>query len=245
MGRQYRKDYRKIRMMDTAIKILLVEDEELIGTMVKLNLTQEGFEVVWYREGKPALLSARHELFDLILLDIMLPDANGIDLARSLRNQGVGAPILMLTARGDVSSKVESLEAGADDYLIKPFDIRELIARVRALIRRSQGERQPPSSALLAIGQNRINLETREVVTSDGNIILSEKETALVSLFIRNAGKTLSRADILEEVWGMDVNPTERTVDNFILHLRRLFESNPSRPRHFITVRNVGYRFEP
>ena len=231
--------------MDTAIKILLVEDEELIGTMVKLNLTQEGFEVVWYREGKPALLAARHELFDLILLDIMLPDSNGIDLARSLRTQGIGAPILMLTARGDVSSKVESLEAGADDYLIKPFDIRELIARVRALIRRSQGERQPPSSALLAIGQNRINLETREVVTSDGNIILSEKETALVELFVRNAGKTLSRADILEEVWGMDVNPTERTVDNFILHLRRLFESNPSRPRHFITVRNVGYRFEP
>ncbi len=236
---------REIRRMETTVKILLVEDEELIGTMIKLNLTQEGFEVIWYREGNPAVRAARHELFDLILLDIMLPDSNGIDLARGLRKQGTGAPILMLTARDDVSSKVESLEAGADDYLIKPFDVRELIARARALIRRSQGERQPPSSALLDIGPNRVNLETREASTSEGDIVLSEKEAALVALFARNAGKALSRADILEEVWGMDVNPTERTVDNFVLHLRRLFEIDPSRPRHFITVRNVGYRFDP
>jgi DNA-binding response OmpR family regulator len=134
---------------------------------------------------------------------------------------------------------------GADDYLPKPFDVAELIARAHALVRRSQSEREIPTDQLVRIGPYEANFETREAKTNEGNQMLSEKEVALLRLLVRARGRTLSRSDILEEVWGMDVSPTGRTVDNFILRLRRLFEPEPEQPRHIITVRGVGYRFVP
>jgi len=226
-------------------RLLLVEDEELVGTMVRLNLEQDGHTVDWHRAAEPALEAAALQPYDLVVLDIMLPGISGTDALAALRRDGYGGPVLMLTARAEVETKVASFEAGADDYLTKPFDVPELLARVKALLRRSQAVREIPSERQVAIGAYRANLETREAETREGPVELTETETRLLELFVRNAGTSLSRADILEEVLGMDTSPTERTVDNFVLRLRRLFEADPRRPRHFVTVRALGYRFEP
>lgn len=226
-------------------KVLLIEDEELVGTMVRMNLESAGHQVTWHKTGDQALEALASSHFDVILLDIALPGKDGILLLEQLRQQGVNTPIMMLTARSDVDTKVKALELGADDYLPKPFDVAEMIARVNALVRRSQSDREIPSSQIVQFGQYQINLQTRMADTNEGEVMLSEKETAMIALLIRARGQALSRSDILEEVWGMDVSPTERTVDNFILRLRKLFEPEPDKPRHFVTVRGTGYRFVP
>jgi two-component system, OmpR family, alkaline phosphatase synthesis response regulator PhoP len=226
-------------------KILLVEDEELVGTMVRLNLESAGYRVVWIRNGSEAAERAAAESFDLILLDIALPGLNGLSVLRGLRKSGLETPVMMLTARSDVPAKVEALDFGADDYLPKPFDVAELVARVNALLRRSRAERAIPSDQLVHIGEHEVNLETRRAGSSDGDVTLSEKEAALVRLLLRSRGKVLTRSDILDEVWGMDVSPSERTVDNFMVRLRKLFEPDPEKPIHIITVRGEGYRFVP
>jgi len=226
------------------IKILLAEDEALIGTMVKMNLEREGFAVDWVADGERALQSAASQRFDLLIFDIRMPGRDGLELAREVRKKGIGAPILMLTLMSDTTTKVKALDRGADDYLTKPFDIAELLARVRALVRRSQADRQVPAHRVFRFGQYEINFETHSARGNEGLITLSEKEAGLMELFVRARGQVLSRLDILEEVWGMDANPTDRTVDNFILRLRKLFEPDPERPRHILTVRGLGYRFD-
>jgi two-component system, OmpR family, alkaline phosphatase synthesis response regulator PhoP len=223
--------------------LLLVEDEELVGTMVRMNLAAEGYDVTWVRSGPEGIAAAREHPFDLILLDIGLPGADGIDVLRTLRQAGLGTPVLMLTARGDVATKVETLELGADDYLPKPFDVAELSARVKALVRRARAQRQIPSSQVIRFGAYQVNLATREAVTNDGTVTLSEKEAAFLGLLVKADGQTLRRSDILDEVWGVDAMPTERTVDNLVLRLRKLFEPDPDAPRHLLAVRGVGYRF--
>ncbi len=228
------------------IRILLVEDDPLIGTMVRLNLTQEGFDVDWQLTGELGLTAATTARFDVILLDIGLPGQSGMETARQVRAAGVGTPIVMLTARDDMQTKVHALDGGADDYLCKPFDMAELLARVRAQVRRSQGSLEVPTDQQFALGCARVNLEKHALQTADGEWHnLTDKETALVRFLVRNPGKTLSRADILEEAWGMDSSPTERTVDNFIVRLRRWVEPEPDHPRHILTVRGWGYRYEP
>ncbi len=228
------------------MRILLVEDDPLIGTMVRLNLEHEGFEVRWYKTGESALEVVEADRFDVILLDIGLPGMNGIDVARRIRKIGVNTPLLMLTARDDIDSKVHALDGGADDYLAKPFDMAELLARVRAHIRRSTGSLEVLTDAELRIGLATVSVERRALMTPDGQWHeLSEKEVVLLQFLARNPGRALSRADILEEVWGMDATPTERTVDNFIVRLRRYVETEPDHPRHIVTVRGWGYRFEP
>ena len=227
-----------------AIKVLLVEDEELIGEMVRLNLQEEGYEVLWLKNGEGVLTAIEEQRFDLIVLDIMLPGKDGIQVTQELRHQQIGTPIVLLTARGDMLTKVTGLDSGADDYITKPFDMQELLARMRAAIRRSQGSRETPSTDLLVFGEYEVNLRTREAVTNEGSVVLSEKECELLALLSRRRGEVLTRADMLEEVWGMDVSPTERTVDNFILRLRKLFD-HPYEPRHFLTVRGIGYKFTP
>jgi DNA-binding response OmpR family regulator len=227
-------------------RILLVEDDQLIGTMVRLNLAQEGFEVVWLKSAEPAVAAVAERRFDALLLDITLPGMSGIELARTLRAQGLGTPILMLTARDDTATKVEALDGGADDYVSKPFDIAELVARVRAQIRRSQGSLEVSSDREIELGGATVDLERRTIRAVDGSTFdVSSKELKLLQLFASNPRKVLSRATILEEVWGMDVAPTERTVDNFVVRLRRWIEQTPERPRHIHTVRGEGYRFEP
>ena len=225
------------------MRILLAEDEELIGRMVELNLRHEGYEVRWVKSGDEAEAVARAEPFDLFVLDVMLPGLTGFQVARALRDADVTLPILMLTARADTTSKVRGLDSGADDYLVKPFDMAELKARVRALIRRSQGSRHVPSSNVVRLGRCEVNLESLEAVTNAGKVALTEKEAKLIALFARHRGQTLARADILEEVWGMDASPTERTVDNLVVKLRRYFEPDPENPTHIVSVRGLGYRF--
>ena len=227
-------------------RILLVEDDDLIGTMVRLVLEQEGYQVDWHQSaeaGEVALASVR---FDAILLDISLPGISGLVLARAIRDRGVGTPILMLTSQDETTSKVEAFEVGADDYICKPFDMPELLARVRAQIRRSQGRLELASDRLTAIGRARLDVDAGRLQDAAGEAInLSEKELELVTLFARHPGRVLTRADILDEVWGMDAMPTERTVDNFIVRLRRWVEPYPDAPQHIITVRGRGYRYDP
>jgi len=226
-------------------RLLLAEDDKLVGTMVCMNLESEGHQVVWAQTGPEALERATTEPFDLVLLDIGMPLMDGLEVLHRLRRAGLGTPVLMLTARGDVASKVAALDGGADDYLAKPFDVDEMLARVRALVRRSQAERQIPSDHLLQFGRYHVDLQTREALTNQGALQLGEKEAEIMGLLVRSGGRPLTRADILDEVWGMDSFPTERTVDNYLLRLRKLFEPDPANPRHILTVRGTGYRFVP
>ncbi|MSQ84153.1 MAG: response regulator transcription factor [Myxococcales bacterium] len=228
------------------MRVLLVEDDNLIGTMVRLNLEQDGYQVQWQQSGEAALKALTDGRFDCLLLDIGLPGVSGMDVAKQARKLGIGTPIIMLTARDEIASKIQALDQGADDYLCKPFEMKELLARVRAHIRRSQGSLELTTDQEIKIGAATLNMERRALTTADGKVHeLSDKETVLLALLHRNPGRALSRADILEAVWGMDASPTERTVDNFIVRLRRWVEEEPDRPHHIVTVRGWGYRYEP
>lgn len=231
--------------MSARSRVAVVEDDELIRTMLRLNLEAEGYAVEAFGDAETFLAVKKAVSYDLVVLDILLPGTGGHEVLRAMRRGGQATPVLVVTAKRDLETRVQSLDGGADDYLAKPFELPELLARVRALIRRSQGERSIPSHRLVRIGSREVNLSTRAAATRAGAMVLTERETALVDLFVRNLGATLTRADILEEVWGLDADPTPRTVDNYILRLRRLFEDEPRRPRHFLTVRSVGYRFVP
>jgi len=226
-------------------RILLVEDDELVGTMVRMNLENHGHDLHWCRDGVHGLQVAGETPFDLVLLDISLPGNDGYAVLQGMRKQGLGTPVLMLTARSDVGSKVKALDMGADDYLAKPFDIAELVARVRALVRRSIAERQLPASRVIRFDRYRIDLDSREAETNEGRVVVGEKEAEILALLVRADGAVLSRADIIEEVWGLDAFPVERTVDNYLVRLRKLFEPDPRQPRHILTVRGTGFRFLP
>ena len=227
-------------------RLLLIEDDELIGTMVEMNLQQQGFDIRWSKSAESGLEHLERDKFDVIVLDLMLPGMNGIAAASAIRRRGIGTPILMMTVRDETRTKVAALDGGADDYLTKPFDMDELLARVRALIRRGQSAGEIPSTAKVTVAGGEVDLDslTWTSPTRESHA-LTEKEASLLALLARSGGRTLSRQDIIEEVWGMDALPPERTVDNFILRLRRLIETDPERPTHIVTVRGRGYRFNP
>jgi DNA-binding response OmpR family regulator len=224
-------------------RILLVEDEGLVAGMIRLNLEHAGFRVDAVAAGPDGLERLRSQAYDLAILDVMLPGLTGIQVARRARAEGVATPILMLTALGDTQSKVDGFDAGADDYLTKPFATPELLARVRALIRRHTAARGVPSSRELSFGVYRVNFDTREAVTNEGRVVLTERECALLEYLAGREGELLPRAEILENAWGMDRFPTARTVDNYVLRLRKLFEPDPEDPSYIQTVRGRGYRF--
>lgn len=226
-------------------RLLLIEDDELVGTMIRMNLEAEGHEIQWCRDGEEGLRTGLDQHFDLILLDISLPGMDGLQILGNLRKRDVGTPVLMTTARSDVDSKVRALDAGADDYLPKPFELAELVARVRALVRRSTAEREIPSSQLVIFDGFEVDLDTRVATTPTGEVLLSEKEAAILGMLVRGGGRTVTRTQILEEVWGMDTFPVERTVDNYLLRLRKIFEEAPANPRRILTVRGEGFRFVP
>ena len=223
-------------------RVLVIEDEALVRDLVVLNLKHAGYETssaATFADGQKALLGGG---YDLAIVDVMLPGGEGFSLVRKARDEGVKAPMIMLTARSEVHSRVRGLDCGADDYLTKPFDVAELLARVRSLLRRAAGSvASPPQRVEFGAGWAR--LDTGQAMTSEGEITLGTKELKLLELFLRNEDRVLSRADILEEVWGMDAFPTDRTVDNFIVRLRKLFEKDHENPKHFVTVRGRGYLF--
>jgi len=226
-------------------KVAVVEDDELIAGMVILNLEKEGCSVAGFRDAESFIPPMKSGNFDLVVLDIMLPGMNGIELLEKMRQNNINVPVLMMTAKADLQTKITSLNTGADDYIQKPFSMEELIARVRALVRRSRSERMIPSSRIMIVNGFKVNLDSRQCESNSGNMILSEKEISFLEFLFLNSGEPIRRADILEEVWGMDVSPTPRTIDNFILKFRKLFEKDPSKPEHFLSIRNKGYKLIP
>ncbi len=229
-------------------RLLLIEDDALIGEMIRLNLQQEGYEVTWIRDGLEATEVVGRGEFDLMLLDVMLPGRLGYDIARDAREAGLTQPILMLTARSDTPSKVTGLDAGADDYLTKPFHMPELLARVRALMRRPGAESDPSSSRSVTLGQLAVNLDTGEAETLAGPGQLSLGERRLLELLSHRRGQELTAVDIAEELQHAGLPDTDSVtspdgVREAIHRLRELFEPEPERPRHFVHA-DRGYRFE-
>ena len=222
----------------------VVEDDRLIRDMIVLHLEHNGFKTDGFSSAESFLSSIGKDVYDLIILDLVLPGMSGEEMLAQLRRLEDDTPVLMLTVKGDIPTRIKSLNSGADDFMVKPFDLDELMARISALIRRSQGRRRIPASRILVVNGYKIDTETRTCESNQGETILSEKEIRLLEFFIRHAGQSVSRADILEEVWGMDVAPTPRTIDNFVLKFRKLFEDNPEDPRHFHSVRSKGYRYD-
>lgn len=226
--------------------ILIVEDEQHLAAGIAENLTAEGFTTTVARDGRAALERARRGSYDLIILDVMLPGVDGFTICSTLRSEGNRVPILFLTAKAAITDRIRGLELGGDDYLPKPFHLKELLLRVRAILRREpvRAADRPPSQATVQFGEGcEVNFATFEGVGPGGRVTLTPKEAALLRLLMEEEGRVVARNEILDRVWGRDAFPTTRTVDNFIVKFRKVFETDPDQPRHFITIRGVGYRF--
>ena len=226
-------------------RVLLVEDEESIREAIKLNLEMEGYAVDIAVDGKKAVQSTRGKHYDLIILDVMLPEMDGFAVCEAIRLENSQVPILFLTAKSSGEDRIMGLKKGADDYLPKPFNLEELLLRVNNLIKRSLQSRNPQAVVdEYMIGSNKINFITYEIITENKEKIpLTKKEILLLKLLIERKNQVVSRETILNRVWGYDVYPTTRTIDNFILKFRKYFETDPHNPRHFHSVRGVGYKY--
>lgn len=224
--------------------ILLVEDETHIAQGLIFNLELEDYMVTHAETGSAAMEAFNRHSFDLVILDLMLPDSHGIDLCRQMRKEAPQLPILMLTALGEEQDRINGLKEGADDYLTKPFSLDELLLRVRGMLKRLAWY-QPKDSREeeYSFGSNSVDLKNLEAVTANGNVRLTELEGRMLETFFANEGETLTRAELLKTVWGMAEDTETRTLDNFIVRLRKYFEDNPAIPKHFLTVRGRGYRF--
>jgi two-component system alkaline phosphatase synthesis response regulator PhoP len=224
------------------MRILFVEDEENIREVVKLNLELEGYEVVVAENGKEALKHANEQHFDLLLLDVMLPEADGFQICEQIRLTDMETPILFLTAKDSAQDRITGLKKGGDDYLVKPFNLEELLLRVQKLIRRTS-KKPENTPEIYEFGGNKVNFATYEAEGKPGHFTLTKKEAMLLKLLIDRRGEVVSRQQILQSVWGYDVYPSTRTIDNFILSFRKYFEEDPKQPEHFLSIRGVGYKF--
>lgn len=223
--------------------LLLVEDETNIAQALLFNLELEGYRVTHVSTGAAALAIFAGERCDLVVLDLMLPDSHGIDICRQMRQKDKRLPILILTALGEEQHRVDGLHAGADDYLTKPFSLGEFLLRVKGMLRRSEWYRPAHSGEIITFGTNRVNLSELSADTVRGAITLTELEGRMLAAFLAAEGRVLSRSELLEQVWGMAADTETRTLDNFVVRLRKHFEADPANPRHFQTVRGRGYRF--
>lgn len=222
------------------MKLLIIEDELPMRTALCETLAADGYKVRAAADGVTGLERALCEEHDLILLDIMMPRLDGFELCRELRRRGRKTPVLMLTAKGLIDDRVQGLDAGADDYLVKPFSMRELLARVRALLRRAERDKSAPNS--LTLGGSVIDFVRQSALRDGKSLDLSQKEYAILRLLASRPGETVSRETFLDEVWEYNAWPTTRTVDNFISSLRAKLEPDPEHPRFIETVRGSGYR---
>ena len=225
------------------MRILLVEDEKGLIVTLTDRLTAEGYEVSSCTDGEPGYATAACGKFDLLILDVMLPKKNGYDIARDLRQQGINTPILMLTAKGETIDRVLGLKLGADDYLTKPFEVIELLARIEALLRRSNAMAENKTNGTFRFGDVGVDFKKAEVRREDSLVDLSAMEFKLLQFFIENRGSVHSRDELLDAVWGYDAMPTTRTVDVHIAWLRQKIEENPRHPRYIQTVHGMGYKF--
>lgn len=220
-------------------EILLVEDDPALLAGMLINLQTEGYAVTAAPRGQLALTQCENRKFDLIILDLMLPDIDGLSIVRTLRRRGDTTPILILSARSDTDVKVEGLQSGADDYMTKPFELMELLARVQAILRRRFG-----ATRTVSFGDVEVFPEERRVLRAGNIVHLTPREFDLLQWFLTHPGQIFSRETLLHEIWEAGADATERTVDNFVMTLRRKLD-NPRKLRHFITVRGYGYRFQP
>ncbi len=223
-----------------APRILIVEDDPDIALALRLDLTNEGYVIDVAGDGADAAHRARDQSWDLILLDVMLPGGDGLEICRDLRLKRVRTPILMLTAKAQEADKILGLDTGADDYVTKPYSPRELRARNRALLRRVT-----PDQPLQHVGAYEVDFTRALVRRGDASVDLTPIELGMLQLFLRNPGRIVSREHVIDDVWGHDVFVTDRVVDTHIMKLRRKVEDDPARPRHILSVRGLGYRFEP
>lgn len=227
-------------------RILIIEDERAVAHGLRYGLQQEGFVVLWAETGKVALDLARTQQPQLILLDIRLPDMTGFDVCRQLRSEGMRQPILILTARDDEIDKVLGLELGADDYVVKPYSLREVISRLRALLRRAYGELATPvAGGFIAFGNLQVDLERMKVLRSGELIDLTPTEFRLLRCLLSQPDRPITREALIETVWGYTSDiENDRTVDAHLRHLRKKLEDDPAEPRWLVTVRGVGYKFQ-
>ena len=232
-------------MSEKKNSILLVEDEENLHEALKLNLELENYEITGAYDGANALKLVQQEHFDMIILDVMLPEIDGITVCETIRLNNQDIPILILSAKNSSADRVLGLKKGADDYLTKPFNLEELLLRVNKLIKKSELlSKKQPLPDIYEFGKNKIDFKALECYSKDGTkITLTKKETMLLKLLIENKNEVVTREKILQSVWGYNVYPTTRTIDNFILNFRKYFEADSRNPVHFHSVRSVGYKF--
>ena len=232
-------------MTAAATKVLIVEDDESISLGLKMNLEAEGYNVETEVDGEKGLRHAKAGQTDLIILDVMLPRENGFEVLRQLREAGNVTPVIMLSARGSETEKVMGLELGAEDYITKPFGLAELLARVRAVLRRGKIVKTASGEAITQVVAGDLNIDsgTREVHKAGNLVSLTATEFDVLWCLVEAGGQVLSRQDIQSKVWGPEHHGTMRTIDNFLLQLRSKLENDPSAPDHLVTVRGVGYRF--
>lgn len=229
--------------MNKKKQILVVEDDLSILMGLNDNLIAEGYEVMTVSNGMEGLKMALEQSIDLLLLDIMLPGINGFEICKKIKTEKPLLPVLMLTARSSEMDKIAGLDYGADDYITKPFSISELLARVRAILRRAY----PKNNKLetYTFGKVKINFKKMEVFVDGKPIHFTKKEFSILDYFIKHEGEVVHRHDLLNEVWGYSKVPTTRTVDNFILDIRKKIEDQPSNPKHIVSVSGIGYKFNP
>jgi len=220
--------------------ILIVEDEKDMREGLKDNLEFEGYSIDLALDGKEGLEKIKNNTYDLIILDVMLPFISGFDVCKEARKVGVNSPIIMLTAKGEEIDKVLGLEFGADDYVTKPFSLRELLARIKAILRRVPLISN--SETIITIGRLEIDFSKYEATENKKSVAMTHKEFEILKYFWNNQNKTVSRDNLFNEIWGYDEMTTTRTIDNFILKLRQKIELNPNRPNHILTVHGIGYK---
>ena len=224
--------------------MLLVEDEDHLRDVIHLNLDLEGYDVTSVGDGKSALEEVEGKRFDLLVLDIMLPEINGFQVCETIRLRNNNLPILIISAKGGSQDKIQGLKLGADDYLAKPFNLEELLLRVKNLLKRTDRDAIATPFEIYEFGGNTVDFTSFEIKTSRGmKRLLSKKEITLLRLLIERKNAVVSREQILESVWGYDVYPSTRTIDNYILAFRKYFEEDPKAPQYFISIRGIGYKF--
>ena len=227
------------------VRILLIEDENTLSLLLRERLEREGYSVRVCEDGEQGLMQALGGTFDLLLLDIKLPGRSGFDVCRELRRHSMNVPVLMLTARGDVNDRVHGLKTGADDYLVKPFEVAELLARMEALLRRANNSPPQLIDSLFCYGSVVVDLRKEEVLRDGSPVELTAREFELLRYFVSHPDERISREALLRQVWGYQGLPNTRTVDVHVAQLRQKLESNPKTPRHILTAHRSGYKFVP
>jgi two-component system alkaline phosphatase synthesis response regulator PhoP len=220
-------------------RILVVEDDLAILSGLSVNLRYEGYEVLQAQDGRTGLKKALDEQPDLLVLDVMLPEMNGYELVRELRRRGCDVPVVIVSAKGGETDKTTGLDLGADDYIVKPFALQELLSRIKAVMRR-----RFRAGESLSFGDNTVDLVSKSATRAGKPVEMTAQEFRLLQHFVTHPGRTFSRDELLSGAWGYDYDGTPRTVDNFVRQLRLKFEPDPDRPRYFLTARGLGYRFE-